>query len=342
MKIIVIESKDLISSHLQSAGFTVKSFRHSAVPSLTALLLEHMDTSGLVIEDGSTMIWSAAHLLSAAQLLEAKGHTILFSEGALAAQCRNAKLVSIARTKEEIPDLLRKPVRKSAGGRFLPKKEIAPMHNAPAPESPTKIDSMNIPADKILFIGVVGSQQRIGCTTQAIVLWHYCKALGFDPAIVTDAEQIARIGGTMRTTEISAGCLIEGIPFVTDAALSYDCYILDIGTGSVQEAAKVCDHIVLVAGSKPWELQYTAAAVRAAKGKRASVILSFTSQSDANSLQPLLGGQAGMVAPWLPEIWKPALAALAVYDALLRPVLERILFPEKPQPENEPLQAKGD
>lgn len=169
------------------------------------------------------------------------------------------------------------------------------------------------------MLGVMGSQPRIGCTTQAVGLWHYCKALGFDPAVVSASEQIAQIASVMNCKEIEGGYQVEGVPFVADTALAYDCYILDIGTGSITEALRVTDYLVLVAGSKPWELQHTAAALRASKGKDMGILLSFTSQKDAESLQPLFGSQTAEVAPWMPELWDPTIEALLIYDALLRP-----------------------
>lgn len=175
------------------------------------------------------------------------------------------------------------------------------------------------------MLGVVGSQHRIGCTTQAIGLWHYCKALGFDPAVISSADRISEIARVMNCTEIDSGYRIEGIPFVTDAAHSYDCYILDVGTGSIPEALKITDHLILVAGSKPWELQHTAAALRAAHGHEMSILLSFTGEKDANTLHPLFGARSAVISPWIATLWEPSVDALLVYDNLLRPVLEKTL-----------------
>lgn len=106
------------------------------------------------------------------------------------------------------------------------------------------------------------------------------------------------------------------------------CYILDIGPGPVPAALQATDCLVLVAGCKPWEIQHTAAALRSAKGKELPVLLSFASEADAYGLKPLFGSQSVAVAPWVPELWQPSGAALAIYDSLLRPILERVLLSE--------------
>lgn len=184
-----------------------------------------------------------------------------------------------------------------------------------------------------MILGVVGTQHRIGCTTQAVGLWHYCKALGFDAAVVSGKEQIAQIASPMHCEQIPGGYNIEGIPFVTETTLPYDCYILDIGPGSIPDALSVTDCLVLVAGVKPWEIQHTAAALHSAKGSELSVLLSFSSEADAAGLKPLFGRQSIAVVPWMPELWTPSPQALAIYDQLLRPVLRRILSMEEPQQE---------
>lgn len=329
MQVAVIAADTSIGRFLSAAGFTVMQFHPDEVPSLTALLFDHPEIFALVIQDDNTAAWSASHVLAAAKHLEQNGPAILFGDGKLAAQCGSVTLIKITDRKEQLPELLRRPPKSAPGGRSVTgtEKPVAVTQSAPLSVKP-KIRPMLIPPGKILMLGVIGSQQRIGCTTQAIGLWHYCKALGFDPAIVAASDHIAQLASVMKCTQIEEGYKIEGIPFVSSAALAYDCYILDIGAGSIQEAKKMTDCLVLVAGSKPWELQQTAAALRAAQGRGVHVLLSYTSQKEAANLQPLFGGLPCSVVPYMTDPWQPCFEAMLVYDTLLRPVLERLMVQE--------------
>lgn len=347
MHVAVIASDPAVARFLSAAGFTVMQLHPNDTPSLTALLFDHPELSALVIQDDSAAIWSASHVLAAAKHLERNGPTILLGGGKLTAQCGTLALVKVTERKEEIPDLLRRPPKGTAGGHSITETEkltsklASVTQSAPLPVKPN-IRPLPIPPGKILMLGVIGSQQRIGCTTQAIALWHYCKVLGFDPAIVAPSDQIAQLASVMECKQIQEGYMIEGIPFVSSAALAYDCYILDIGAGSIPEAKKMTDCLVLVAGSKPWELEHTARAIRAAQGRGVHVLLSYTTQRDAENLQPLFGSLSCSVVPYMTELWKPCFEAMLIYDALLRPVLERLMVQEQAQQADmEPELVKG-
>lgn len=334
MGIALISPESADGEFLRSAGFPVLALRPEAVPSLTALLFDHNDITGLVIRDGETACWSVSHVLSAAKLLERSGVTVLLGGGTLTRQCESSPLIRAVEEPAALPAVLRKKPKSDGHGKPPADSASAQAERADRPE---RIFPLSIPQGKLLMLGVVGSQRRIGCTTQAVGLWHYCRALGFDPAVVASPGEIARIAGPMDCREIPGGCAVEGIPFVTGTALSYDCYILDIGAGSVPEALKAADFLVLVAGSKPWELGHTAAALRAAGKAGLGILLSFTAAGDAAGLLPLFGGRPAAAAPWMPELWRPSAEALRVYDGLLRPELVRILAQnEELRPEPEP------
>lgn len=328
MTITIGEEAQALCDFLRKGGIDASAYQPAQVPSITALLLRQPEISNIVLLPGEEKAWSLGHILAAAKQLQGKGRMIFMGTGR-----QLPSLISVVPDKDALLRLLQKPTKpaSSSNGGLTVRQvselpEVRPM--------PT-IKPMTVPPEKILMLGVVGSQHRIGCTTQAVGLWHYCKALGFDPAVVATPGQIAQIAGPMHSQEIAGGYRIEGIPFVTDTAHAYDCYILDIGPGSVQEAMRATDCPVLVAGSKPWELQNTTAALRAARGKDMPVLLSFSSESDAKALQPLFGRQIPAVLPWMPELWKVSVEALAVYEAVLRPVLEQVLAREDAQPEPE-------
>ena len=143
-----------------------------------------------------------------------------------------------------------------------------------------------ISASRILLIDVVGSQPRIGCTTQAIALWHYFHALGADPAVVMAEAQIQQLTATMQVQKkFDGGCVIDGITFVTDTQRSNDCYIRDLG--SVRTSHSDADAVVLVAGVKPWELSYTMQAIRMLKHRNKIAVLSFADAAEVKKLQLL-------------------------------------------------------
>lgn len=306
-----------LRAYLEGNGVKAAVYQPNRVSSLTALLLGTEGITDLVILPDARGSWSMGHILSTAKQLQDRGRLVFYG----GTNDKIPPLIAAAGDKEALLRLLKKPVKPaakaSAGGQGQAAVTVT--------ERPAKILPLEIPPEKILILGVVGSQRRIGCTTQAVGLWHYCKALGFDPAIVAGQEQIAQIAGTMQSQAIQGGYRVQGIPFVTDAALTYDCYILDVGTGAIQDALGAADHLILVVGSKPWELQHTAAALRAARGRNMLILLSFSAQRDAESLAPLFGQRSVGLIPWMPELWTPSPAALALYDRLLRPTLERLL-----------------
>ena len=337
MTIIIGTGTDPLRTYLEENGIKAAAYRCEEVPSLTALLLQLPGTSNIILLQ-EEIAWSMGHVLAAAKQLQGKGNIVIFGT-----EKAPFSMIHAATDKEDLLRLLKasvKPAASDTGGRTFLRADTPPIT---PPEAP-KISPMEIPPSKILLLGIVGSQQRIGCTTQAVSLWHYCKALGFDPAIVSSPEQLAAIAAPMQKEEIPGGYRIESIPFVTNTTHAYDCYLLDVGAGNIQEVQNYADHTILVAGSKPWELQHTAAALRALRGKELSVLLSFCSEKDAKSLQPLFGSITPAVMPWTPELWTPCLTAMAILDTLLRSIITQILNREETisEPEEEPQMSKGD
>ena len=71
-------------------------------------------------------------------------------------------------------------------------------------------------------------------------------------------------------------------------------------------------------------------------------MLSFSSQSEAECLKPMFGKQTAVVAPWIIDLWKPNEEALAVYDNVLRPAVERSLAETDLQKDDEQQLLKGE
>ena len=328
MAVAVIAQDAKIAKRLEKAGFSVLPLEYDLVPSLTGLLLEHPDITDLVIQDTTPAPWSGAHIMSTAKYLLDKGSTVILGCRAIAGQCAACPVITITEEIDALPELLRKAKKGNkshpSGGTVLPHIEEK---NEPKRVHP---DPLLIPRGMVIYIGLVGSQPRVGCTTQAISLWHYCKALGFSPAITASPVQIASIAGVMESTPIEQGHMIEGIPFVEDTALAYDCYIMDLGIQPDEVLLELADLTVLVAGSKPWELLSTTAALRALAPQKPCILLSFSTDRDVSVLQPLFDGQPGAAAAWVPDLWKPSAAAFSCFEKMLRPQIERVITKNEP------------
>ncbi len=307
--IILMGAFSTLPDMLKENSLEFQAMDPGAVHSLTALILDRKDITFLVIQIAS-LPWSDGHILAAAKMLQPRGGLILLGEAAK--HLANSPLAAWVETEAQAAELLRKPkappVKKSSGGKVL------------VPE----IKPLRIPPAKILMVDVISAQPRIGCTTQAIALWQYFHAMGIDAAIVMSEAQIRQISETMQVEKaLTGGCVVDGIPFVTDFRRANDCFIRDLGCSQSRDA----DVTVLVAGVKPWELANTARALRALHGKAGMVVLSFASMEAAAKLQPLFGGQNIPVAvsPYIPDPWQAAARALQIYDALLRPMLEQLM-----------------
>ena len=325
--VIIGENTEPLKKELIQCGIDTIGSPAGITPSLTILPAKYPEVTHIVLLPEAQRSWSMAHILSAARMLQ--GGLIYYGCGsspAPAIQCANncAELLELLKEKK-------KPAAKAdtSGGKGLPVK------HPPQEVRPPEVKPLEIPPGSILFLGIIGSQSRIGCTTQAIALWHYCKKLGFDPAIVSSELQISDMAAVMHHQEINGGYQMDGIPFVTNTALSYDCYILDLGMEGVRDTMQRADYLFLVAGSKPWELQHTLAALRMIRGKPGSILLSFSSQKDADDLTPIFEERQIGVLPWMQSIWNPGAAILAFFDHLLRPVLKRCLTEKQQEIENE-------
>lgn len=330
-KTVIFSPRPVRSKELKGRDYTCMD--PAEVPSLMALLSSDPEITDLVILPGAP--WSLAHILAAAKHLQGRGKTYLVG-GAVPELQKELPLVSRVDTLDGLSSAIeaaqaantKKPAGRGKGMHHA--ISSPPNKEAPAPAELLwrPIQPMRIPDDVVYYIAVAGSQERIGCTTQAIGLWHYCKALGFDPAIVAGPGPTAAMAKLMDAAEIPGGWNIDGIPFVQDAAQAYDCYIRDLGPlGSCdRDAFFGADWSLLVAGAKPWELAATVEAAAILRPRAyASVLLSYATEADRRELEEIFDGRGVMAAPWLPRPWKPTTGALAPYDKLLRPVLTRYL-----------------
>lgn len=189
------------------------------------------------------------------------------------------------------------------------------------------------PPGTLLMIDVLGSQSRIGCTTQSLQFYHYFATLGFRPAIIISSEQASVLQRLMEGKQIGDTLVIDGVTFVTSVQGGYDCFIHDAGCidGAKAAAAQNADYCVLVAGIKPWEASAAVAALTSLRGvRRLLTVVSYGDEESKSQMQALMQktGHSGtsIAAPWQPNPFKPT--SLGCYEAI-RPILETMLKEEE-------------
>lgn len=315
--LVVNEAAAQICSALQQAGKEYMLRKPSELLSLTGFLMENTDITHMVVWDSGYSYWSDGHVLAAAKLLQNRGGMILMGAGEQIDRLRNNELISIAGDGQSLLRMLNE--KHTWKHQSTPARSRRPKLSDAVP----RILPMNIPDAVIVIIDVIGSQPRIGCTTQAVALWHYCKALGFNPAVVTSRDKINEIAAPMHGNKIDGGYEVEGVQFVEDTYRSFDCYIRDNGS-LPEKLPQDANVLFLVAGVKPWELEYTMRAVRAVKYREMCVLLSFATRHDCEQLAVLFGKNTVVEVPWIPDPWHPSWEALSVFEKLLRPALEHI------------------
>lgn len=335
-KILLISDKrePELSRALNAEGLIWDMATPEETASLTAAISESNATDLILL---GPCPWSLAHVLAAAKQLQGKGRLILM--GDLPSGYKPLQLLHRVESRSEAVMLLdlppEQPKRRPAA-LFSPQNKKPTSGSGTGGSSGTGIRPMRIPPELILMVAVAGSQSRIGCTTEALAAWHYCKALGFAPAVQMASEQLNLISAALSGTRIPGGWQIQGIPCVEETALSYDCYIQDLGalTEANAQAFLAADYRLLVAGSKAWELPATARAVvlgdlRASKN--AGLLLSFSIGKGLEQFREL--GCPIALAPWQPEPWEAVPEALVCLDKLLRPGLEEMVRQPVPEPE---------
>lgn len=317
MKAMIHKELERMNGIFQKYGIETEGFPDPAPSSLTALLLRDKEIAFFLLPNVEA--WSLGHVLSAAKLLSSRGGSFLLWEEPV----DRPPLLRCVHTEAALEALL-KPKIASTGG-TEPVRKPYPLTQ--------QVQPLAIPPGAVLLLGVVGSQGRVGCTTQTIALYHYCKILGFSPAICQPPEVLASLTEACHGTEIPGGYRIEGIPFVTGTALDYDCYVLDLGAAPQEAALEACDQLILVGGWKPWEIAATASAWVSLTKYPVLPVLSFLRWQDLAKYQPLFGGVEVFPAPYVSgEPWTLNPAAIQAWDRILRQPLEAAL--ERQEGEN--------
>lgn len=182
----------------------------------------------------------------------------------------------------------------------------------------------------ILILAVAGCQSRIGCTTQAFALWHYCKSLGLQTAVVMSPDAAALLAQFMDGQPREGGFVIGEIPVVDGMTYEFDCYIQDLGvlTPECQKQFQDADCGILVMGGKPWELPHVAKALPLTQEQeRLLLLVSFSTDAAFAELKEIFPDWLLATADWRPDPFQPQAPDI---DAVLRPLLEQAIFPDFP------------
>lgn len=288
----------------------------AAVPSLTAIAMEQLDKKDLdniVLDCRKSCPWSLEHILAAADLLREAGVSFLVVKGNLP----DGGEIPCFESLEEAASNLRPAV-------------AVPV----VPEKAKETDKLHTPLPHVtptrpISVAVLGSQSRIGCTTQAIQLWYFFTDIGYRAAIVADAAWVDELA-TLENSPYDDMVKIRGVVFVSENADTgdYNCIIRDWGVIDAvsKVAAADADLCVLVVGCKRWELVQTTNAIMDAGGMADLVMIAFganrVAQQDIEKilLKASTTRQTALTR-YTPEPFQPGL--LDVYRPLLDALYEK-------------------
>ena len=287
----------------------------AAVPSLTAIAMEQLENKSLdniVLDCRKSCPWSPEHILAAADLLREAEVPLVVVKGNLP----EGGEIPCYESLEEAASRLQ-PV--AAAPAAAEKAKDKNRQSAPLPRlRPTRSIS----------VAVLGSQSRIGCTTQAIQLWYFFTAIGYRAAIVANAAWLDELAA-LENSPYDDMVKIRGVVFVSENADTgdYNCIIRDWGVIDEvsKEAAADADLCVLVVGCKRWELVQTTNAIMDAGGMADLVMIAFganqVAQQDIEKIllkastprqTALTRNTPEPFRPGLLDIYRPLLEAL--YD----------------------------
>lgn len=303
------------------------------VPSLMCLIdLPQTPPCAIVLDFRAGCPYSVPHVLSAAQLLAATRHRLFLLKGGNLPESlvSSGNFILLPETVQEalakIGACMKKRGKPTDGSSRKEKPEKKRVPSPASKEPPPALELYGM----ILILAVAGSQSRIGCTTQAFALWHYCKSLGLQTAIVMPPDAAALLAKFMDGQQREGGVVIGEIPIVDGMTYEFDCYIQDLGvlTPDNQKQFQDADCGILVMGGKPWELTFAAKALSLTQGQRQLLLLvSFCTDGALSELKKVFPGWFLAAADWRPDPFQPQTPD---FDAVLRPLLEQAIFPDLP------------
>lgn len=170
---------------------------------------------------------------------------------------------------------------------------------------------LSLPQGKNLILGIAGTQDRVGVTTQAFCIYHALKALGLTPCIIDRKRAFTEMLASFYSDEMVVdGSLfsIYGVSFANDLQIgtAYNAFIVDYGVLSPDTAQdfELCDIRLLCSGAKAWEFPYLIKTLQAYPNIAQQAVFSFVPQSEEKEVSLLVKNIIpASFAPWTPDIW---------------------------------------
>ena len=210
------------------------------------------------------------------------------------------------------PELNQKLVKALTGQTTLLAKTVDIISEA-IQETAEERKPYRIGQGKPLLVAVAGSQAHIGATTQTFFV---CRLLGSSAktAILDPNRQMSTLLKGYYAPEMQREGIVQirGITFCEEISEEQNVFLWDMGvlcTQNVGEFAQA-DVAVLVVGTKPWELEYTATALKIARQaavRSLIVVASFTAPETAEGVKPVLGKLYPMEC--YPDPWSDVIPA---------------------------------
>ncbi len=299
----------------------------AAVPSLVSYLSAVPEITHLVTETG---LWSPQHMAAAAKILRARGGKFILIGKRPSSMERDIPLLLRTENITDIPGLLAKEEAPAAAPPEKPGKGRA----AASPDSSPVSRKLVIPEDgEVLYITIAGSQERIGCTTQAVALVRYLQALGFASALLLETKQLDRMKQLgISFKEIGYSMRLGSVPVATETTSGlYNAYVRLIGVldNVYRPVFTAADWSILVCGVSPQEIRTTAKALSLVKDRRyLSVLFSFADAAGAQEVARAIP-YPWAAAGWAPNPWQEVPdEALRPFDTILLPWLKEKFKPQ--------------
>lgn len=171
---------------------------------------------------------------------------------------------------------------------------------------------LQIPPGFSLKLGVCGTMNRAGTTTQCFALYHYLKYAGFIPCIVDRSQQLIQLLMALYGQEMQnmgAYFEIDGVRLAHDQLIDVDginAFIFDTGVFSpdAQLQLEDCHLSVVMGGAKPWELSALANVITKWETSPPLYFLVSTTPQERSNLEDIFPDCFFFCPPYHPDIWR--------------------------------------
>ncbi len=286
------------------------------IPSLVAFVQRDkaISNQNALIIDLQGADYSVAHTLSAVQFIRklTSAELIFIGEKSDATTQLFGNLSANFRVKNliEESDETAKKLQAALEGRNSPLAFTENILAAAVQDAKNVVQSLQIPDGLVIDVGVAGTMERCGTTTQVLAIVRLLAQMGFRSAVYdvdgSLSELLAFCYGDELEEDEHGDFHLFGIAICRKWNEHYTAYVRDCGplTEDVASGWAGCDISVLVTPTKPWELTRAVTTLGLAQKSLPDRILtmaSFTEEQQAKEVAPIFGDM--MLLPWRPDVW---------------------------------------